>query len=70
MVNQQILNHVQLTDLKNMLWVDFNKYFGQTSQKNQFEHNLKFITPNGMDPIDLDSPFKCLALEINPNLVL
>ena len=65
MVKQQILNHFQLADLKNIVWLEFNKCFGKTCQKQQIVHNLKFITPNLMNPIDLDIAFKCLEIEIN-----
>jgi hypothetical protein len=64
-VEKQILNHMQVTDLKNILWINFNKCFARTSQKHKFGHNLIFINLNGMNPIALDSPSKCVTEEFN-----
>ena len=64
-MHKQNLNHIQLDFMKNVLWFNFNKCFARTSQKPKFEHNIKFINLNGMNPIALDSPSKCLIEEFN-----
>ena len=47
---------MQLEFLKNMMWLKINKCFARASQKQKNGHSLKFINPNGMNPIALDSP--------------
>ena len=64
-VAKQILNQARLEFLQNIFWFKFSNCFGKTSQKDKFVNNVKFKTPNGVKPIELDSPSKCLTEEID-----
>ena len=59
------MNHVQLENMQNDLWFKNNNCFSKTSQKHKFKNNFKFKTPNGMRPISVDKPSKCLTGEID-----
>ena len=65
MANKLIWNHVQLENLKNVLWFIFNNCFTKTCLKIQSEHNFKNTIPNEVRPLAMESPWKFLSVAFN-----